>query len=234
MAGTKITPEERYALLDSMIAAVKTIQAELADTKNKLTSTADTVSSYNALLGDAANKNKELQDRVETAVKSIEKQLAGYRDEADRLRQYSQDIDQTIETRLTLIQERFDNLNKTLDVVSSNVNATREIDLVRMNDRITDLPNLESIRKELSTAASPLTTKNDFRDLEVKVSHIEGSVNSHFRNSLISLFLALATMIATNVVTFATFSSKVERTLGTATDQVSPDSTDSTVSSPEE
>ena len=90
--------------------------------------------------------------------------------------------------------------------------------------------SVESIRKELSTSTSPLITKDDFRSLEKKVSHIEGAVSSHFRNSLVSIFIALATIIATNVVTYYTLASKVENAV---TDQAPPP-TDSAVPSSEE
>jgi DNA repair exonuclease SbcCD ATPase subunit len=232
MAGTEITVQERYELLQKLTKAVEAIKNELEDTKNKLTVTTETVSTYNTLWNDSVRNYEKLQNNINAAVQSLEKQIAEYKEETDRFKQYSKSIDENLEIRFTYFKERLDNFNKTLEIIDNSVKAIREIDLERINERIVGLPSLESIRKELSDSTSPLVTKDDFRTLENKVSHIEGAVSSHFRNSLISLFIALATIIATNVVAYYTFVSKVDSNRSTATPQSVPPSLDTAAPSP--
>ena len=97
---------------------------------------------------------------------------------------------------------------------------------------IKELPNLETIRKELSNSTSPLVTKNEFSSLENKVSNIEGAVNSHFRNNLIALLFSLATIVLTQLSFYNIFISKIDSMRTTITPTSSPASANTATPSP--
>lgn len=222
MEVTELTIQERYELLNKMTKAIGVITEELEATKKNLTLTSDTVSSYTTLWGESIKNYEELRHNINTSVEALKQQIAEYKEETDRFKQYSKGIDENLEARLTNFKERFENLNRTLEILEKDIKAIREIDLDRINDRIKELPNLEAIRNELSNSTSPLVTRNDFNSLGQKVANIEGAVNSHFRNNLIGLVIALASIIGTNVVAYYTFVSKIDSLKPSTTSQGSP------------
>jgi chromosome segregation ATPase len=222
MEVTELTIQQRYELLNKLSEAVGVVTKELEATKTKLALTSDTVSSYTTLWGESIKNYEELRRSINESVEALKKQVSEYKEETDRFKQYSKGIDENLESRLTNFKERFENLNRTLEILEQGVKAIRETDLDRISERIKELPNLEAIRNELSNSTSPLVTKNDFNSLGQKVANIEGAVNSHFRNNIVGLVLALATIIGTNVVAYYTFVSKIDSLKPPVTSQGSP------------
>ncbi|MFM7788422.1 MAG: hypothetical protein ACKO90_09790, partial [Microcystis panniformis] len=153
--------------------------------------------------------------------------------ETDRFKQYSSGIDENLKERFQIFAEKFDNQGKSLGLLETSISRIRELDLDRINDKVKELPSLEVIRRELSNSTSPLVSKDDFNKLSQQVSKIEGSVESYFRNNMITLFLALTTIIGTNVISYYTFVSKIDSLRTTSPLQSSPVPTNSSpISSP--
>lgn len=235
---TRPTEEERIQFLSSLKGVIENITKELEDTKKKLSettaevanvsvnlrSTTDTVDSLSVLWKNSTNSYIKLINEATASANSLSKQLADFKEEVDRFKQHSKGIDENLEVRFTNFKERFDNLGRALEILETGIKGIRDTDLGRINDRIRELPSLESIRQELSNSTSPLVSKNDFNALSTKVSNIEGSVNSHFRNNLVALFIALVTIIGTNVLAYYTFISRID-SIRTSPSQNVPSST---------
>jgi chromosome segregation ATPase len=225
MDATELTIEQRYELINKLIDTVEVITKELEASKNQATLTASTIGTYTTLWGESVKNYEDLRRKIDESVEAIEKQVADYKEETDRLKQYSKGIDDNLEARLTIFKERFENLNRTIEILDRqmrvDLNAMR-MDLNWINERIKELPNLEIIRNELSNSTSPLVTKNDFNALEQKIANIEGAVNSHFRNNIVGLVAVLATIISTNVLAYYTFVAKIDSLKQPVTSQTSP------------
>jgi hypothetical protein len=229
MEVTEQTIQERFQLLNKLAHSVELVTKELESTKkeleatkDKLAATSDTVSNYTIFWGESIKKFETFHTGIDESVEALKIQISEYKEETDRFKQYSKGIDENLEARLTNFKERFEILNRTLEILERDVKAIREIDLDRIIERIKELPKLEAIRNELSNSTSPLVTKNDFNSLDRKVANIEGAVNIHFRNNLIGLLLALATIIGTHVVAYYTFVSKIDTLKQPVTSQGSP------------
>lgn len=221
---TRPTEEDRIQFLTSLKGAIEAVTQRLESTENnlaktesavtdvsvKLTNTTDTVNSLSTLWTASIERHEKLISEANESVRFISKQLNEFKEETDRFKQYSKGIDENLEGRFTNFKERLENLNRTLEILETGIKGIRDADLVRINEKIRELPNIESIRQELSNSTSPLASKSDLNSLALKVSNIEGAVNSHFRNNLIGLFIALATIIGTNVVAYYTFVSKID------------------------
>ncbi|MGB3512574.1 MAG: hypothetical protein WBA93_25820 [Microcoleaceae cyanobacterium] len=240
---TQLTEQERYQLLSSLSDAIKAIEKELEATKNKLTTTADTINSYTVLWSESTKNYEKLDRDIKTSVEALKRQIADYKEETDRFKQYSKGIDENLEVRLKNFNDRFENFNdrfenfkRILEILEREVKSIREIDMDRINERIRELPSFEAIRQELSNSTSPLVTKTDFNSLENKVSKIEGSVNTHFRINLISMFLTLVIIILTNVGMYIamhkTIISKLDSMSTKNTQQNSPTPRNPTMPSP--
>lgn len=225
------TEQDRIQFLTSLKAAMEAVTQELESTKSSLVETASTVDDVSARVTDVSARLTNTTDTVNSlstlwkasfdryekvineangSVKFLGKQLNEFKEETDRFKNYSKGIDENLEGRFINFRERFENLSRTLEILETGIKGIRETDLNRINEKIKELPNLESLRQELSNSTSPLVTRNDFSSLVAKVSGIEGAVNSHFRNNLIGLFIALVTIVGTNVVSYYTFALKVD------------------------
>jgi tetrahydromethanopterin S-methyltransferase subunit B len=222
MDVTELTIQQRYEFLQKQSEVIAAITERIKTVESKLTLTSDTINSYTTLWGESIKNYEDLRHNINESVGALKEQIAEYKEETDRFKQYAKGIDENLEARLTNFKERFENLNRTLEILEKGVKAIRETDLDRINERIKELPKLEAIRNELSNSTSPLVTKNDFNSLGQKVANIEGAVNSHFRNNIIGLVLALATIIGTNVIAYYTFVSKIDSLKPPVTSQGSP------------
>ncbi|MGA9379174.1 MAG: hypothetical protein WBV73_10430 [Phormidium sp.] len=210
---TKPTEEQRIEFLTSLKKVIEGITEELESTKNSLAKNVSEIIALSSKVTSTALTVEQLSNlwiSSNDSVKTLNKQLSDFKEEVDRFKQYSKGIDETLEGKFTVFKERLENLSRTLDILETGIKGIRETDLDRINEKIKDIPSLEIIRRELSNSTSPLVTKNDFSLLAEKVSNIDGAVSSHFRNNLIGLFLALVTIIGTNVVAYYTFASKVD------------------------
>ena len=210
MTTAELTIQQQYELLKKLSENVKLITEELRVTKNELANTTDVINSYTIPWSESIKNYEKIHHDINPLVEALKKQVGDSKEETDRFKQYLKGIDENLEARLTNFKERFENLHRTLEILEQNVKSIREIDLNSISERIKKLPNLETIRKELSNSTTPLVTESDFNSLEQKVSNVKGSLNSHFRNSLIGLFILFATIIGSQVVAYYTIISKIE------------------------
>ena len=228
---TKPTEEERIQVLESLRGAMQAVTEKLQSVETNLTYTAGQLETQSALWKAATERYERLISEANGSVRSIEKQLDEFKKETDRFKQYSSGIDENLKERFQIFAEKFDNQGKSLGLLETSISRIRELDLDRINDKVKELPSLEVIRRELSNSTSPLVSKDDFNKLSQQVSKIEGSVESYFRNNMITLFLALTTIIGTNVISYYNFVSKIDSLKTTSPLQSSPVPTNSSPTS---
>ena len=232
MTTAELTIQQQYELLKKLSENVKFITEELRVTKNELANTTDVINSHTIPWSDSIKNYEKIYHDINPLVEALKKQVGESKEETDRLKQYLKGIDENLEARLTNFKERFENLHRTLEILEQNVKSIREIDLNSISERIKKLPNLEIIRKELSNSTTPLVTESDFNSLEQKVSNVKGSLNSHFRNSLIGLLIVFATIIGSQVVAYYTIISKIEAMGTVSTPENSSATTNTIIPSP--
>lgn len=189
---TKLTEQERYILLQKMTEAMANVTQAIDKINDRLS---NTEIKLEVTQQDFNNSNQVLN----TSVEELKKHLNTFREDTEHFRRYSNEINKILELKLTSFGEKFDNFNRSLELLEQKIESNshaiqglRQDDIYQINEKLNNIPTLENIINELTNDNSPLATKKELQSLAITVAEINGKLSTNFWGIIVTFISLLS------------------------------------------
>lgn len=189
--STKLTEQERYELLQKLTDAIRVVSKSIDDINNKLVRTEVDLELTKTELTSTSQG-------ITVAISQFEKQINIFKKDIENFKKYSNEINNVLELKLTNFGEKFDNLNRSFELLEQKIESNshaikrlRQDDLDKINEKLKNIPTLQDLTKELVNENSPLATQKEMQDLALKVAEINGKLSTNFWGIVVTLISVL-------------------------------------------